>query len=243
MFGRSKIATLLGEFLGTAALTLVVLSVSRSSIGLPYFVALAVGVVIPVLVFVFSNSQTGAHLNPAITLGLWTIRKIKSLDAVMYIALQLLGAYLAYLLFTYFVGASLPAATNEFSGRVLVAEAAGTFVLAFAWAAAWYRGYKHLSFGAVVGLGYALGIIVASSAASGFLNPALALGNRYWIWSTYVLGPILGALIGFNLYSLLFADPEKVTAAAAAPARVTRTVKTAKVAAKKPAKRTTRAKK
>ncbi len=32
---------------------------------------------------------------------------------------------------------------------------------------------------------------------------------------TYVLGPVLGAIIGFNLYGLLFAQPENVIAGAA----------------------------
>src|SRR5262249_22219212 len=29
-----------------------------------------------------------------------------------------------------------------------------------------------------------------------------------WGWGTYVLGPVLGAVIGFNLYNLLFVETE-----------------------------------
>ena len=43
MFGRQKIAALVAEFLGAGVLTLVVLTVQRSSIGLPFFVAAAAG--------------------------------------------------------------------------------------------------------------------------------------------------------------------------------------------------------
>lgn len=215
MLSKNKIAALFGELLGVAALTLVFLSVSR--VGLPpYFVALGVGVVVPFLVFAFGTNKTTPHLNPAVTVGLWTLRKIKSLDALAYVAFQLLGGYLGYLLFTYFVGTSLPAMTQDFTGTVLVAEAVGAFVLTFGWAAAYYRGYKQIAFGAVVGLAYAAGIMVVSTVSAGILNPAVALGDRYWIWGTYVLGPVLGGLIGFNLYSLLFAEDEKV-----APSKVT----------------------
>jgi hypothetical protein len=48
------------------------------------------------------------------------------------------------------------------------------------------------------------GIIVASVSSAGLLNPALALGLRSW-GTVYVLGPLVGALVGVNLYYLLFA--------------------------------------
>jgi hypothetical protein len=50
--------------------------------------------------------------------------------------------------------------------------------------------------------------MVASVAAAGTLNPAVALGARSWEWGTTLLGPILGAVIGFNLYALLFAPTD-----------------------------------
>lgn len=236
MFSRRQIAALLGEFLGTAGLTLVVLAVSKSTIGLPYFVALATGLAVTILTFAFSTSNTGAHLNPAITLGLWTIRKVKTLEAVLFIALQLIGAYLAYLLFSFFINQSLPTTVIEFSNRLLIAEAVGAFVLAFGWAAAIYKGYKGIALSATVGLAYLTGILVASAAASGLLNPALALGVAQWQWGTYVLGPVLGALIGFNLYSLLFAAPEKVVTVTAETAVISDDVVAAEEP-KKPAKK------
>jgi hypothetical protein len=63
----------------------------------------------------------------------------------------------------------------------------------------------------------ALGIVVASAnSAAGYLNPSIALGSHVWSWGTYALGPVLGALIGVNLYSLLFAANVPVAAATAA---------------------------
>ena len=43
MFKRKRLAMLVAEFLGTGILTLVVLSVQRSQLGLAYFVAIAAG--------------------------------------------------------------------------------------------------------------------------------------------------------------------------------------------------------
>lgn len=208
MLSKNKIAALLGELLGVAALTLVFLSVSR--VGLPpYFVALGVALVVPILVFAFGTAKTTPHLNPIVTIGLWTLRKVQSVEALAYVAFQMLGGYLGYLLFTYFVGTTLPAMTQDFTGTVLVAEAVGAFILSFGWAAAYYRGYKQIAFGAIVGLAYAAGILAVSTVSAAILNPAVALGDRYWVWGTYVLGPVLGGLIGFNLYSLLFAESER----------------------------------
>ena len=58
-----------------------------------------------------------------------------------------------------------------------------------------------------------LGILVASTASNGILNPAVALGIRSWNF-VYVAGPVLGAIIGMNLYAQLFADrPTRVKSA------------------------------
>jgi hypothetical protein len=56
------------------------------------------------------------------------------------------------------------------------------------------------------GVAYATSILIASSAAIGILNPAVAAGLRAWVLTTYVLGPVIGAIIGVALYTVLFAD-------------------------------------
>lgn len=206
MLGRKKIAMIMAEFLGTGILTLVVLGVSKSTIGIPYFVAIAVGLVVAAVTLAL-GAVSGAHLNPAITIGMWTTRRIKTLPSIVYIAAQMLGAGAAYLLYTYFIGQSLQSA-SDFSAKVLVAETVGAFIFSLAWASASYQKFDLGKGASVVGMGLALGVMVASVASAGLLNPAVAFGVHMWEWGTYVLGPILGAVIGFNLYGLLFA-PEK----------------------------------
>jgi glycerol uptake facilitator protein len=210
MFGRNKVATLVAEFLGTGVLTLVILSVQRSTIGIPYFVALAAGLAAATLVVALGRA-TSAHLNPAVTLALWTVRQVRTLDALALVVVQLLGAWVTYYLYTFFVNSSFQPIGGHYASRVLAAEAVGGLVLGLGWAAAVYHNYLTSYKAVTVGAAYALAIIVASSASIGLINPAVALGARAWDfwgsmgWGTYAAGPVLGAIVGVNLYSWLFA--------------------------------------
>ena len=205
MFSRNKFAMLVAEVLGTGVLTGVVLAVSRSPIGLPYFVALAAGLTLAVLVLVIGPTS-GSHVNPAVTLGLWTIRKVSTLKAIAYIAAQFVGAVLAWRLYTYLAdGPVKNIAGKTFDWRVLVAEAAGTLVFTFGIAAAVYQGYDWGKKAATIGGSLILGIFIASAGSNGMLNPAVALGAPSWS-KAYVFGPLIGGVLGMNLYAMLFAD-------------------------------------
>ena len=200
---RSKIAMVLAEFLGTGILTAVVIAVSKSNVGIPYFVSLLAGLTIAAGTLVF-GAISGAHFNPIVTIGLWTARQVKTLPAIVYVAAQLMGGAVAYLLYTYLANTTLQS-TGEYDSRVLVAEAVGAFVFSLGWAATVYHKLENGKAAFVVGASLIAGIIIASVGSTGLLNPAVALGVRSWVWGTYVLGPVLGAVIGFNLYALLFA--------------------------------------
>lgn len=202
---RKKIAMVGAEFLGTAILTEVVLSVSKSNLGIPYFVALAAGLTIAAGTMVF-GAVSGAHFNPIVTIGLLSARRVKPLPAVVYVAAQLLGAMAAYGLFVYLVVPEVKwPQPGHYSATVLIAEAVGGFVFSMGWAAAMYNKLEAGKAAFVTAASLIAGIVVASVGSDGVLNPAVALGLHNWVWSTYVLGPILGAVIGFNLYALLFA--------------------------------------
>src|SRR4051812_23469970 len=99
--GRNKIAMIVAEFLGTGVLTTVILAVSKSNIGIPYFISLIAGLTLAGVTLVFFQ-VSGAQFNPAITLALWSARRVKTIPALVYIAAQLLGGITAYLLYTYF---------------------------------------------------------------------------------------------------------------------------------------------
>ncbi len=232
---RSRIAMLMAEFLGTAILATVAINISRSQIGIGYFVAIGVGLALALLVLAFGKTS-GAHLNPAVTIGLWTLRRIQSVQAVAYIAMQMLGGLAAWQLANYFVGSELQSiAGAEFDWKVLVAEAIGTFVFTFVFAAAIYQEYEDGKKAALIGGGLFMGIVIASLASNAVLNPAIALANQSWS-RAYIFGPIIGGVIGFNLYVLLFAPASSLI-----PARTkATTVKTTSTPAKKaPSKKTT----
>ena len=205
MFGRRKAAAVVGEFLGTATLAFTVLDVSRSTIGIPYFVALAAGLAV---IVVGASFATEVHLNPAVTLALWTARRTKTLTAVVYIIAQMLGGWAAYGLYKYFMHGTVQHVSSGYQARILIAEAVGAFVFTLVAAAVWYEKVWGARRALVVGAAYAVGVIVASASSNGFINPAVAFGSNSWGWGTYVLGPVLGAVIGVNLYALLFSQSE-----------------------------------
>ncbi len=239
---RSRIAMLTAEFLGTAVLATVMINVSRSQIGIGYFVAIAAGGALAFLTLVL-GSASGGHFNPAVTIGLWTLRRIQTVQAIAYLAVQMLGGLAAWQLANYFIGGELRSiAGNEFDWRVLVAEAVGMAVFTFVVAAAVYQKYEGGRAAALIGGGFFLGIIVASLASNGILNPAVALGNQSWS-RAYIFGPIIGGVIGMNLYVLLFAPARAlVSGAVASSAGTTANAKTKTTAVASKAKKTVKRK-
>jgi glycerol uptake facilitator protein len=251
VIGRKQVATFVAEFLGVGLLTLTYLSVQRSTIGIAYFVAIAAGAAVAATVYFFGD-VSGAHMNPAITLALWTARKVGTVTAALYLVFQVLGAWTAYGVYHYLVGSGFQPIGGHYSAHVLIAEALGTFVLALAWGAASVRKIENGNRAFLLGGSYAVAIIIAAMTGVGFgvANPAVALGIRAWAfagsmgWGTYVAGPVLGALIGVNLYMLLFADSkstgngkmvaaEAVTTSTAGSSRTTRGKKKTSTAKKK----------
>lgn len=217
---RSRIAMLMAEFLGTAVLATVAINVSRSQIGIGYFVAIGVGLTLGLLVLALGQTS-GGHFNPAVTIGLWTLRKIQTVQAVAYLAVQMLGGLAAWQLANYFVGSEIQnIAGNAFDWKVLVAEAIGTFVFTFAIAAAVYSNYDGATKAALIGGGLMMGVITASLASNGVLNPAIALANQSWA-RAYIFGPIIGSVVAMNLYVLLFAPASALAPARAAAPKVT----------------------
>lgn len=210
MFGKRKLAALGAEFLGTAVLAFTFLSVSRSTIGIPYFVSLAAGIAVILMGLALVRD---VHLNPAYTFALWTARKVRTLKAAAFIVVQLLGGWAAYGLYKYLSQGEIQPLASEFDSRLLVAEALGAFVFAFVASGVLFQRVHWLIRAVTVGGGFALGILVASAASNGFINPAIALASNGWSWGTTVLGPVLGAIIGVNLYGLLFAFGAPVVAA------------------------------
>ena len=210
---RKNMAVVVAELLGTAILTSAILAVSRSAIGVPYFVALGVGLTVAMLTLAV-GSVSGGHFNPALTIGLWSARQINTARALVYVAAQFAGAVAAYSLYNYLVPTGMQnIAGPEFEWPVLVAELVGAFIFTFGVAAAVYKGFTGGQLAAAVGASLAVGIIIAGIASNGIINPAAALGVDSWS-KAYVVGPLVGGVIGVNLFALLFNDRPVVSRSA-----------------------------
>lgn len=208
MFRKNKLAMIVSEFLGTGLLTLIVLSIKNSQLGLPYFVAGAAGLIVLLLTLALAGIS-GAIFNPAITIGLWTVRKIKTMQALIYVIVQMLGGAAAWLLFSYLTKVQGIPNNDSYTARLFVAEVLGTFVFAFIWASAVYQRFGLYAKALAIGGGLMAGILIASLVTGGgSLNPAVALGTKVFGWGTTVLGPVIGAILGYNLYNLLFVETE-----------------------------------
>ncbi len=210
MISKAHISAVAAEFVGTFTLVLAVLTVTKSSLNLPFFISVTAGLVVASMMLLFGR-VSGAQLNPVITLGIWSLKRMTALRAATYVGVQLLGGLLAYYLFAYFSGQRWHS-TGQFETKLFAAEALGTFLFALSWATVVYQRLESARAAAVVGLSLILAFVAMSGAGVVTLNPALALGLRSWTWGGSVFGPLVGAVAGFQLYNYLFA-PE------AAPAR------------------------
>ena len=230
MFGKQKLAALVAEFLGTGILTLVSLKILYS-LGVPFFVAMGSGLVLAMLVYVFVANSWG-YFNPAITLAMVTVRKMDAISGLLYIVVQLLGAWAAYGVYTYMMNGSPAELTTSFNWQSVTVQAVGSGIFAVGIAAAVYQGLNRVRSAAWIGLSLMVGMLIAltvsvspltgqGSIVSGFLNPAVSLGVRGWDiwgslgWGVSVLGPVIGAVVGVNIYKYLFADTELIVDSAA----------------------------
>jgi glycerol uptake facilitator protein len=198
---RAKAAMLGAEFLGTALLATIILIMSNTT-SVSYFIATSAAVVLAAIVMLF-GSVSGAHVNPAVTFGMWTARKITTVRAVTYIAAQALGGLAAWQLFQYLTNHKLTSHAGSYNTRMLISEAIGAAVLSFGIAAVINRRADASAAALAIGTVFFGAIMVAALASAGYINPAVALAARSWSW-VYVGGPLIGGLVGVNLYMFLF---------------------------------------
>lgn len=188
----------IAEALGAGTLTLVVaLSlVSRVPLSTPVLAGLVLGL------FVYTLGHvSGTHINPAVTVGLWSIQKIKTNEAVLYVISQFIGASVALLIVSSV--ATVPMLQVSGSYLVAIAECVGTFFFAFGIASVVYNKTPDALSGVVIGGSLLLGIIIASMIGSnGILNPAVAFGIKSFNL-VYLIAPLVGSALGMNAYKYL----------------------------------------
>ncbi len=179
------------EMLATFTLTL---GVSLSILfELPVATPVIAGLIVAMFVYTI-GPVSGAHINPCVTFGMLCIKKITPKDSLFYVASQVVGASLAMLTVNTLTG-SVPVAGGADSFVIVLAEAAGAFLLVFAVASVATGKVGAGASGAVVGGSLLMGILIASVVSNGVLNPAVALGIGSLSLS-YIAGPLLGGGLG-----------------------------------------------
>ncbi len=201
-----KVNKLAAELIGTFALVLAVLaSVNGFVGGIPTAVVAGFVVLIAVLMI---GVVSGAHLNPAVTAALFSIGKIDAKSAAAYVVMQMIAGVAALSLMSALLsdGMVVLGAGEPWDTTVVLAEVLGVAFFTFGIAAAIRNKLAGMEQAMLIGGSLTLGIVFALAAGSlGVLNPAVALGLGVFNWS-YVIAPVIGAIIGMNVHEFLIAD-------------------------------------
>ena len=191
----------LAEFIGTFTLAFTVLIALSFTGQLPISVPLIAGLVVGMFVYTI-GAISGTHLNPAVTIGQYSVKKISLYDTVNYIIAQILGASFAIFIATMY-NISSPITPDDFSLALFVAEIIGAFILNFGIASVVYNNVSSIASGIVIGGSLTLGIIVASLlGANGILNPAVALTLNS-LTLAYIIAPIIGSIGAYQTYKYI----------------------------------------
>lgn len=172
LFAQPKfIGALIAEVIGVFLITVVFMSSSVS----PLYIMFGIVGVTAVI-----YALSGAHLNPAITIGQLVTRRISAMRAVFYIIAQLIGGMLAFVMLSWFIGGApavdeslaaygqtaptllvmseIPEASTWFFVAI---ELIGAAILAFAFARALQYKRSVFTFASIVGIGALVAFIFA----------------------------------------------------------------------------------
>ncbi|MGV3707381.1 MAG: MIP/aquaporin family protein [Gemmatimonas sp.] len=202
----------LGEGLGTSALVLIGPGASMVAASTQAFghagVAFAFGAAVTLLVATV-GPISGAHLNPAVTVAFWSMRRFPARDVAPYVLAQCGGAILAALTLRWMLGpvASVGATVPQVSIlRAFVIEAGYSGFLMLVILAAIRRGKRGNDWAPyLIGTAVALGALVTGPLTGGSFNPARTLGpaiaagewRAHWL---YWCAPIAGMLAATRLF-------------------------------------------
>jgi aquaporin NIP len=200
------------EFFGTFALVFagtgaIVINGASGGVITHAGIALTFGLIVLAMIYTVGDIS-GAHLNPAVTLGFFAARRFPGRTVVPYVTSQLLGAIAASLLLHFLfpqdkaLGLTLPAGSAMQS---FVLEVALTFVLMWVILSVSSGAQeKGITAGIAVGSVIALEAMFAGPISGASMNPARSLGpalvsfhfEDLWI---YMTATVLGAVLAVPL--------------------------------------------
>lgn len=185
-------------------------------------IGLTFGLIVMAMIYALGD-VSGAHLNPAVTIGFWLSRRFSGKSVAPYVGCQVGGALLASLLLRILfpehtkLGATIPAGTELQS---FVLETILAFLLMFViLAVSSGAKEKGITAGIAIGGVVALEALFAGPISGASMNPArsiapaLVSGQASALW-VYVSAPILGAAIACACSRLTFDNCHEVEIAA-----------------------------
>ena len=205
----------LTEFIGAFGLVFTVGCAVMSGSNLA---PLAIGAVLMVLVYA-GGHISGAHYNPAVTLGVLLRGKMPSGDVLPYWGAQLVGAFIAAWLARFVVNPPHGVSTLPLSGgHAIVAALLAEFIFTFALvyvvlnvATSKDQPNNHF-FGLAIGFTVAAGVAAVGGVSGGAFNPAVAFGamlmglinwSDFWI---YLIANLLGGAVAAFAFRYLNPD-------------------------------------
>lgn len=218
----------LSEFIGTFWLVLggcgsAMLAASFSTVGIGLLgVSLAFGLTVLTIAYSLGHIS-GAHLNPAVTIGLWVGGRIKFKEIIPYIISQILGAIAAAAVLYYIVignGSQIgDFAANGYGDHspgnynllaCLVTEIVMTFMFLLIILGATDdkapKGFAGLAIGLALTLIHLISIPVTNTS----VNPARSISQAIFVgdWALsqvwlFIVGPIVGAMLAGIVYNYL----------------------------------------
>merc|ERR1719191_854845 len=166
------------------------------------------------------GSVSGAHLNPAVTLGvvLSGRNKINPLDAVAYMCFQCIGGICAALLYLSVFGTAfmLRPVWQYSTGDMVAAEILYTWALVYVVlnVATAQENTPNDYFGLAIGFTVVTGAITVGAISGCSLNPAVSIGSMvaahyvhgipaFHFSSFYIFAPFAGAILGVLAFFLV----------------------------------------
>ena len=200
------------EFIGTFFLVITIGSTGIAA-GPGVIAPLAIGAILMVMVYA-GGHVSGAHYNPAVTLGVFMRGKCPASDVVPYMVAQIAGAIAAAAAVMFFKTGEQVAPFSAKVAPALAAELLYTFALVYVVLnVATARATSGNSyFGLAIGFTVLAGAFAVGDISGGAFNPAVAVGASVmgllpWanIW-LYLVADFLGGVLAALAFNAINAD-------------------------------------
>ena len=187
------------EFIGTFFLVFTVGTATARLTGVGVLAPLAIGSILMVMIFA-GGHVSGAHYNPAVTLGAWMRGATPTADVVPYWVAQIAGGLAASMIAIFLVGLPKSPALVPSVAPAFVAEFLFTFALVYVIlnVATAKATAGNSYFGLAIGMTVMSGAFAVGGISGGAFNPAVAIGIA-------VMGLVVPSSIWIHIVSELLA--------------------------------------